>query len=96
MQSLFDQDKINEKDFSLLIDAFKQIRCFDAVQLLKGFFSFFLNSILFYFIDLEHQRRMMLSGLSQSTQSLASMMSSFTEEFIDDYEDDKICTESCE
>jgi hypothetical protein len=96
MQSLVDQDKINEKDFSLLIDAFKQIRCFDAVQLLKGFFSFFLNSILFYFIDLEHQRRMMLSGLSQSTQSLASMMSSFTEEFIDDYEDDKMCTESCE
>ncbi len=40
MQSLFDQDKINERDFTLLIDAFKQIRCFDAVNLLKGLFFF--------------------------------------------------------
>ncbi len=50
MQSLFDQDKINERDFTLLIDAFKQIRCFDAVNLLKGFF-FFLSEfylVLFY------------------------------------------------
>ncbi len=37
IQSFFDQDKINEKDFTLLIDAFKQIQCFDAVNLLKGF-----------------------------------------------------------
>jgi hypothetical protein len=41
IQSLFDQDKIKEKDFILLIDAFKQIRCFDAVHLLKGFFVSF-------------------------------------------------------
>jgi hypothetical protein len=50
MQSLFDQDKINERDFTLLIDAFKQIQCFDAVNLLKGFF-FFLSEfylVLFY------------------------------------------------
>jgi hypothetical protein len=31
MQSLFDQDKINEKDFTLLIDAFKQIE-FHLIQ----------------------------------------------------------------
>ena len=36
MQSLFDQDKINENDFTLLIEAFDQIRCFDAVDILKG------------------------------------------------------------
>ncbi len=44
IQSLFDQDKINENDFTLLIDAFKQIQCFDAVNLLKGFILF-LNFI---------------------------------------------------
>ena len=36
MQSLFDQDKINETDFTFLINAFQQIRCFDAVNRLKG------------------------------------------------------------
>ncbi len=44
IQSLLDQDKINEKDFPLLIDGFKQIQCFDAVNLLQGFFLF-LNFI---------------------------------------------------
>jgi hypothetical protein len=49
MQSLFDQDKINERDFTLLIDAFKQIQCFDAVNLLKGFFFLFeFYLVLFY------------------------------------------------
>ncbi len=38
MQSLFDQDKINERDFTFLIEAFTQIQCFDAVELLKGRF----------------------------------------------------------
>ncbi len=41
MQSLFDQDKINAKDFTSLIDAFKQIRCFDAVNLLEGYSFYF-------------------------------------------------------
>jgi hypothetical protein len=36
MESLFDQDKINEKDFTFLIYAFDEIQCFDAVKLLKG------------------------------------------------------------
>ncbi|CAF1472872.1 unnamed protein product [Adineta ricciae] len=35
MDSLFDQDIINEKDFTYLIEAFHEIRCFDAVKLLK-------------------------------------------------------------
>ena len=37
MESLFDQDKINEQDFTFLINAFDEIQCIDAVQLLKGF-----------------------------------------------------------
>ena len=36
MDSLFDQDKINEQDFTFLIRAFEQIQCIDAVSLLKG------------------------------------------------------------
>jgi len=36
MDSLFDQDKINEQDFTFLIRAFEQIQCRDAVRLLKG------------------------------------------------------------
>ena len=36
IQSLFDQDKINENDFTLLINAFEQIGCFDAVNCLRG------------------------------------------------------------
>jgi len=36
MDSLFDQDKINEQDFTILIRAFEQIQCIDAVNLLKG------------------------------------------------------------
>jgi hypothetical protein len=36
MEALFDQDKINEKDFTFLINAFDEIQCIDAVKLLKG------------------------------------------------------------
>ena len=36
MDSLFDQDKINEQDFTFLIHAFEEIQCIDAVSLLKG------------------------------------------------------------
>lgn len=41
MNSLFDQDIINEKDFTFLIKAFNEIRCIDAVKLLKGNIRFF-------------------------------------------------------
>ena len=95
MQSLFDQDKINENDFTLLVDAFGKIQCFDAIQLLKGLISLFFNFISFDCIDLEHQRRIQLSGCNQSTLSLASMMPSLAREvFDDDDEDDKYPTES--
>ena len=87
MESLFDQDKINEHDFTFLINAFTQIQCFDAVKILKGiifFFEIIFHSILFI---LEHERRMLLNGLSQSTQSLASMMPPTIDELLDDEED---------
>ncbi|UJR07745.1 hypothetical protein I4U23_012029 [Adineta vaga] len=35
MQSLFEQDKIRENDVTLLITAFKQIKCFDAAKHLE-------------------------------------------------------------
>jgi len=45
---LFDQDKINERDFTLLINAFKEIQCYDAARTLQGNFHFrifFLRSL---------------------------------------------------
>ena len=36
IDSLFDQDQINEQDLTYLIEGFDQIRCFDAAKLLKG------------------------------------------------------------
>ena len=39
MKSLFDQDKINEDDFTFLINAFDEIHCADAVKILRGKFS---------------------------------------------------------
>ena len=49
MQSLFDQDKINEQDFTFLIDAFDEIQCIDAVKILRGDFcvQFYMSLILF-------------------------------------------------
>ncbi|CAF2679432.1 unnamed protein product [Rotaria sp. Silwood2] len=35
MESLFDQDKINEYDFTFLINAFNEIQCIDAAKVLK-------------------------------------------------------------
>ena len=36
MQSLFDQEKISDQDFTLLIETFKELRCSDAVISLRG------------------------------------------------------------
>lgn len=47
MESLFDQDKINERDFTFLINAFDEIRCVDAVKILRG--SFFPKTFCSYF-----------------------------------------------
>lgn len=36
MQSLIDQDKINEKDFTYLTNAFQAIGCYDLAHILRG------------------------------------------------------------
>jgi hypothetical protein len=41
MDSLIDQDKINEQDFTFLINAFDQIQCINAAKLLRGSFLLF-------------------------------------------------------
>lgn len=51
IQSLFDQDEINEKDLTCLINAFEQIRCFDAANCLKGTICF-LEFMSFHCIHL--------------------------------------------
>ena len=38
MDSLFDQDKISEDDFTFLINAFDETHCTDAVKILRGMF----------------------------------------------------------
>lgn len=40
LESLFDQAKISEENFHLLIHAFTQIRCREAVSILKGMHLF--------------------------------------------------------
>ncbi len=40
MESLFDQEKISEENFTFLIDVFREIQCVGAVKLLKGTFLF--------------------------------------------------------
>ncbi len=46
MESLFDQDKINDDDFTFLINAFDEIQCLDAVRVLRG--RIFLYIYLLY------------------------------------------------
>jgi hypothetical protein len=45
MESLFDQDKINERDVTFLINAFDEIQCRDAVRLLRGNLFLFIYYI---------------------------------------------------
>ena len=76
MESLLDQDKINEKDFTFLINTFNQIKCFDAVKILKGqcfFLSFYRISIK-YFFYVEHKKRMEINGQNHSMQDLRSIL----------------------
>jgi hypothetical protein len=43
LEFLFDQDKINEQDFTYLINAFDEIQCIDAVKLLRGNFFYLIH-----------------------------------------------------
>lgn len=89
MESLFDQDKINENDFSFLIHAFEQIRCIDAVKLLKGKCLFLNSTFSLQLINLEHKRRMQLSQLNESTHTLTSIMPTMIDQLMEDQEDDQ-------
>jgi hypothetical protein len=40
LESLFDQDKINEQELMFVINAFDEIQCIDAVKLLRGNFFY--------------------------------------------------------
>jgi hypothetical protein len=43
LESLFDQDKINEQDITFLIDAFGEIQCIDAAKRLRGKFFYWIH-----------------------------------------------------
>ena len=94
MESLFDQDKINEQDFTFLIHAFEQIRCIDAVKLLRGKEILFSRN-LFDFL-LEHMRRMQSNNVHQQEQSLATIMSYNKDQFNRDDEEDRIALPNSE
>ena len=88
MESLFDQDKINEQDFTLLINAFNQIQCFDAVKLLNGYLFYSIENIIksfFVLIDLEYRRQMQINGHNQLSQNILSKI-------FQDQETDKLAT----
>jgi hypothetical protein len=51
MESLFDQDKISDKDFTFMINTFDEIQCLDAVKLLRGKFSCFFSQLLFTYFS---------------------------------------------
>jgi len=95
MESLFDQDKISERDFSLLIDAFDQIQCTDAAKILKGM-CFLSTYILLCFVYLEHKKRMLSSNQNQSTHTLGSIMPSVIDQIMEEQEDGPGITDSRE
>ncbi|CAF2521725.1 unnamed protein product [Rotaria sp. Silwood2] len=94
MESLFDQDKINERDVTFLTNAFAAIQCVDAVKLLNGILIHLIN-ILIDFVHLEHMKRMHSNRLHKSTQSLSPIIPSFIDQIIMDQED-KSSTKTCE
>ncbi|CAF1519195.1 unnamed protein product [Adineta ricciae] len=74
LESLFDQDKINEQDFTLLINALEQICCFDAAKVLKD----------------HMKRTKCHNDQKPTFEKLSSLMPSGTmNELLDDLEDDR-------
>ena len=83
IDSLFDQDKINENDFTFLINAFDEIQCLDAVKLLQGNLSFSLEPFSIVFSNnLEYVRQNQSNGLNQSIESLSMIMPSTTNQML--------------
>jgi hypothetical protein len=48
MDSLIDQDEINEQDFTLLINAFDQIQCNNVANILRGSFLLFIINLSYF------------------------------------------------
>jgi hypothetical protein len=87
MESLFDRDKINEKDFTFLINAFDEIQCLDAVKLLKGELRFLLFiewCLIVFFDDLESLRT------NQPIDSISMLMPLATNLILQDEDEDKV------
>ena len=87
MESLFDRDKINEKDFTFLINAFDEIQCLDAVKLLKGELCFLLFiewCLIVFFDDLESLRK------NQPIDSISMLMPLATNLILQDEDEDKV------
>jgi hypothetical protein len=92
MESLFDQDKINEQDFTFLINSFDQIQWTDAVKLLKGD-SLCLINVSLFIVDIEHKGTMQANNdTDQSVPSLASIMPLTIEQILDDQTEGKYAT----
>ena len=88
IESLFEQDKINEQDCTFLINAFRVIQCHDAVQLLKGFlFSIFEFKLIFTF-SVDYQIRIRSNDPSNRLLNFPSILMEETQE-------DKYATEDC-
>lgn len=96
MESLFDQDKINDQDFTFLINTFDEIQCTDAVRLLKGKPSGCIRERrrTSPLIHLEHMRRTQANGVNDSVQSLISIMPQNIDRLLQDLENDKFPSSS--
>ena len=91
LESLFERDKINEKDFTFLINAFDEIHCHDAARSLNGNLHFALNPMLIVFNnDLGYVTQKRSDGLNQSMGSLAMIMPLTTNEMLQYEDDDKV------
>ena len=78
LESLFDRAKISEQDFNYLIQAFREIHCYEGVKRLKGICHF--SFILLYVLLLEYQ--LAKHGDFQTESRMFDI--------IDDNEDDKV------
>ena len=94
IESLFDQDKINGKDFTFLINAFDEIQCMDAVKLLRGNFHHHHLPYIHMPIDLEHMRRIQSPDFHESIGSLSLIMPPTMDLSVEAQEDDKYAVRS--
>lgn len=92
LQTLFEKDHINENDSTFLINAFEEIQCFHAANLLKSNYVcvFFIRFLLILFSSSEHWRQNQDENSNQSIESLSLIFPSMINEIIE--EEDKYAT----